>query len=79
MRKVALDTEDSRIPVAFVPGLGCTYVHVAHGSAMTLLMLENSIVEYGRRVAGMAFAAGGQPPLYRLLLVDMVSLSSLNA
>ena len=79
MQKVALDIEGSRIPVAFAPELGCRYGHVAHGSAMTRLMLENSIVEYGRLVADTVFAACGQPPLCRVLLVDLVSLSRLNA
>ena len=42
-------------------------------------MLENSIVGYGRQVAGMVSAACGQRPLYRVPLVDLVSLSRLNA
>ena len=79
MQKVALDTEGSRIPVAFEPELGCRYGHVAHGSAMTRLMPESSTVEYGRLAAGTVFAACGQPPLYRVLLVDLVSLSRPNA
>ena len=74
MPKVAPDIEGSRIPVAFAPELGCRYDHVAHGSAMTPLTLENLIVEYGRLVAGMVFAACGQPPSYRVLLIDLVSL-----
>ena len=78
MQKVALDTEGSRIPVAFALELGCRYGHVAHDSAMTPLMLENSIVEYGRLVVGMVFAACEQPPLYQVLLIDLVSLSMLN-
>ena len=79
MQKVALDIEGSRIPVAFAPELGCRYGHVAHGSAMTRPMLESSIVEYGRLVADTVLAACGQPPLCRVLLVDPVSLSKLNA
>ena len=79
MQKVALDTEGSRIPVAFAPELGCRYGHVARGSAMTRLMLESSIAEYGRLAADTVFAACGQPPLCRVLLVDLVSLSKLNA
>ena len=79
MQKVALDTEGSRIPVAFAPELGCRYGHVAHGSAMTRLMLESSTVEYDRLAADTVFAACGPPPLYRALLVDLVSLSRPNA
>ena len=79
MQKVALDIGGSRIPVAFAPELGCRYGHVAHGSAMTRLMLESSIAEYGRLAADTVFAACGQPPLCRVLLVDLVSLSRLNA
>ena len=36
-------------------------------------------MEYGRQVAGMVSAACGQRPLYRVPLVDLVSLSRLNA
>ena len=79
MQKVALDIEGSRIPVAFAPELGCRYGHVAHGSAMTRLMPGSSIVEYGRLAADTVFAACGQPPLCRVLLLDLVSLSRLNA
>ena len=79
MRTVALDIEGSRIPVAFAPGLGRTYVHVDHDFVMTRLMLESSIVEYGRLVVGTVFAACGQRPLYQVLLVDLVSLSRLDA
>ena len=78
MQKVALDIEGSRIPVAIAPELGCRYGHVAHGSAMTRLMLESSIAEYGRLVADTVFAACGQPPLCRVLLLDLVSLSRPN-
>ena len=60
--KVALDTEGSRILVASALGLARTYVHVDHGFAMTRPMLESSIEEYGRQVAGMVFAACGQRP-----------------
>ena len=79
MQKVAPDIEGSRIPVAFAPELGCRYGHAAHGSATTRLMLESSIVECGRLVADTVFAACGQRPLCRVLLVDLVSLPKLNA
>lgn len=74
MQTVALDIEGSRTPVAFAPGVGRTYVHVDHGFVMTRLMLENWIVEYGKPVVGMVFAACGQPPLDRVLLINLVSL-----
>lgn len=77
MQTVALDIEGSRTPVAFAPALGRTYVHADHGFVMTRLMLENLIVGYGKLVVGMVFAACGQPPLGRVLLVHLVSLSSL--
>lgn len=78
MKTVALDIEGSRTPVASARGLGRTYVHADHDFVMTRLMLENWIVEYGRLVVGMVFAACGQPPLDRVLLVNLVSVSSLG-
>ena len=73
MQTVALDIEGSRTPVEFAPGLGRTYVHVDRGFVMMRQMLENWIVECGRLVVGMVFAAYGQPPLDRVLLVNLVS------
>ena len=76
MRTAALGIEGSRRPAAFAPGLGGIYVRVDHDFVMTRLTLENLIVEYGRRAAGMVFAACGQPPLFRVLLTDLVSLGA---
>lgn len=76
MPTVALDIEGSRTPAAFAPGLAHTYVHVDRGFVMTRLMLVNWIVEYGRLVVGTVFAACGQRPSDRALLVKLVSLSS---
>lgn len=75
---VALDIEGSRTPVEFAPGLGRTYVHVDRGFVMMRQMLENWIVEYGRLVVGMVFAAYGQRPLDRVLLVNLVSISNFS-
>lgn len=63
MWKVALGIGGSHTPVAFAPGLACTYVRVDHGFVMTRLMLVSSTVGYGRLVVGMVFAACAQPPL----------------
>ena len=79
MLTAALDTEGSRILVAFAPGLERTCAHVAHGFVMTRPMLANSTVAYDILVAGKVFAAYGQPPLYRVLLVHLISLSGLHA
>ena len=76
MQTVAPDTEDRYTPVAFAPGLGRTYAHVDHGFVMTRQMLENLIGGYGTLLVGMVFAACGQPPLDRVLLEKLVSLSS---
>ena len=77
MEMAGLDIEGSHTLVAFARGLARTYVHVDHGFVMTRLMLENWIVEYGRLVEGMVFAAYGQPPLGRVFLVALVSLPTL--
>lgn len=76
MQTVGLGTEESRTPAAFALELARTYVHVDHGFVMTRPMLENSIVECDKLAVDMAFAACGQPPLDRVLLVNLVSLSS---
>lgn len=66
---VALGIEGRHKLVAFAPELGCTYVHVDHDFVMTQLMLESWIVGYDRlAVVDIVFAAGGQPPLDRVLL-----------
>ena len=76
METVALGIEGRHKLVAFAPGLGCTCVHVDHDSAMTQLMLENWTVGYDRLAVDTVFAAGGQPPLDRVLLVHLVRFSS---
>ena len=77
MEMAALDIEGSHTLVASAQGLAHTYVHVDHGFVMTRLMLGNWIVEYGRLVVGMVFAAYGQPPLGRVFLVALVNLPTL--
>lgn len=78
MQMAALGTEGSRKLVAYAPALVHTYVHVDHGLVMTRLMPENWIVGYDRLVVEMVSAACGQPPLGRVLLINLVSLSSLD-
>ena len=76
METVALGIEGRHKLAAFAPELGCTCVHVDHDFVMTQLMLESWIVGYGKLVVDIAFAAGGQSPLDRVLLVHLVRFSS---
>ena len=76
MAMVALGIEGRHKLVAFAPELGCTCVHVDHDFVMTQLMLESWIVGYDRLAVDIVSAAGGQPPLDRVLLIYLVRFST---
>ena len=76
METVALGMEGRHRLVAFAPELGCTCVHVDHDFVTRQLMLESWIAGYDRLVVDIVFAAGGQPPLDRVLLIHLVRSSS---
>ena len=78
MEKFALGMEGRHKLVAFAPELGCTCVHVGHDFVMTQLMRESWIVGCDRPVVDIVFAAGGQPPLDRVLLVHLVRFWNLD-